>query len=342
MKLTMRWYGTDDPVTLPYIRQVPVVTGIVSALYDVPVGDVWPLEKLRALKAHVEQVGLSLDVIESIPVHDSIKLGTPDRDRYIDAYRQSLRHMGALGIGVLCYNFMPVFDWMRTDLAYRLSDGSTTLRYVQAELEQFDLNAESISLPGWAIAYSPHDLRALLAQYHALTADDLFANMVYFLNAVIPVAEEVGVKMAVHPDDPPWSIFGIPRIISTHADLVRLFEAVPSPHNGLTFCSGSFGARADNDLVTMAQTFADRIHFVHLRSVKRTAQHDFYEAPHNAGDGDLAALVKTLVNAGVDAPLRPDHGRMIWGETGRAGYGLYDRALGAMYLAGLIEGTRRA
>lgn len=338
MKMTMRWYGQDDPVTLPHIRQVPVVQGIVSALYDVPVGEMWPQEKLQTLKTSVEGAGLALDVIESIPLHDAIKLGLPDRDRYIEAYGESIRNMGAVGIPVLCYNFMPVFDWMRTDLAMPLADGSTTLSFSQSVLATFDLQGETVSLPGWGVVYSADELQQLLAQYHALTPDDLFKNLVYFLKAVVPIAREAGVRLAIHPDDPPWSIFGIPRIVSTAEDVARLLDAVPDEHNGLTFCSGSFGARADNDLIGMAERFHERINFVHLRNVQRTATRDFHEVAHNRGDVDMPKLVTVLVKAGVNAPVRPDHGRMIWGETGKAGYGLFDRALGAMYLAGIMDG----
>ena len=341
MRMTMRWYGTDDPVSLEYIRQVPVVQGIVTALYDVPVGQVWPQARLRGLQTLVEAEGLTLDVIESIAIHDAIKLGLPERDRYIDAYCQSIRHMAALGIGVLCYNFMPVFDWMRTNLAMPLDDGSTALSFHQADFDRFDLDSETIGLPGWSMVYTPAELRDLLEQYQALSADDLFANLVYFLEAVTPIAREVGVKLAIHPDDPPWSIFGIPRIVSTAADVARLLAAVPDAHNGITFCSGSFGARADNDLTDIIAQFSDRIHFVHLRSVKRTDERDFHEVAHNHGDVIMRDVVAALVANQVDAPVRPDHGRMIWGETGRAGYGLYDRALGAMYLAGLCDALQR-
>jgi mannonate dehydratase len=341
MKITMRWYGSDDPVKIEYIRQVPVVTGIVSALYDVPIGETWSLEKIKHLQAQIEAHGLSLDVIESIPVHDAIKLGLPERDRYIEAYGESIRNMGRAGVGVLCYNFMPVFDWMRTNLAMPMADDATTLSFIQAELNHFRLDTETVSLPGWATAYTPRQLVDLIGNYRAIGAEALFQNLVYFLNAVMPIAEEANVRLAIHPDDPPWSIFDIPRIISTPDDLSRLFEAVPHPSNGLTFCTGSFGARADNDLPAMIARFSDRIHFIHLRNVHRTGERDFYETAHPSGDVNMAEIIHTLLNCGVDAPLRPDHGRMIWGETGRAGYGLYDRALGAMYLAGLIEGSVR-
>ena len=341
MKITMRWYGSDDPVKLAYIKQVPVVSGIVSALYDVPIGETWSTEKIKSLQAQIEAYGLSLDVIESIPVHDAIKLGTPDRDKYIEAYGQSIRNMGAVGINVLCYNFMPVFDWMRTDLAMRLPDGATTLSFVQSDLNRFRLDTETVSLPGWGMTYAPRQLLDLIEQYQSLGAEALFQNLVYFLRAILPIAQEAGVRLAVHPDDPPWSIFDIPRIISTADDLAQLFEAVPHPNNGITFCSGSFGARADNNLVEMIQQFSDRIHFIHLRNVHRTGERDFYETAHPSGDINMADVIHTLLNYGVDAPLRPDHGRMIWGETGRAGYGLYDRALGAVYLAGLIEGCAK-
>lgn len=338
MRITMRWYGTDDPVALAHIQQVPVVQGVVSALYNVPTGHVWDLEAIQSLKQQVAASELTLDVIESIPIHDAIKLGTPERDQYIEWYCESIKHLGQAGVGILCYNFMPVFDWMRTDLDSPLPDGSTTLTFSQNALETIDLAGETVGLPGWGAVYTPAELQSLITQYQALGAKKLFENLIYFLEAVVPVAETANVRLAIHPDDPPWSIFGIPRIVSTADDLKRIFDAVPSIHNGLTFCSGSFSSRADNNLPRMIQQFAERIHFVHLRSVARTAQHDFYEAPHNTGDTDIPAVVKALVDVGFDGVVRPDHGRMIWGETGRAGYGLYDRALGAMYIAGLLDG----
>lgn len=342
MQMTMRWYGPSDPVRIDYIQQVPNMQGVVSALYDVPVGETWPLDKLLDLRRQVEAHGLTLSVIESIPVHEHIKLGLPDRDEWIVKYQNSVRNMAAAGVHVLCYNFMPVFDWTRTQLDHALPDGSTTLIFRQDDLEQIDLSLGTAGLPGWADAYTGEELQALREQYRDLSDEGLRDNLRYFLQAVVPVADEVGVKMAIHPDDPPWPILGLPRVVSTAADLRAILDAVPSPSNGLTFCTGSLGARGDNDLGAMAHEFAPRIHFLHARNVRRHAERDFDEVPHVSHYGNirLAEVVMTLEQLRPDIPFRPDHGRMIWGETGKAGYGLHDRALGATYLQGLIDATR--
>ncbi len=341
MKMTLRWYGADDPVTLENIRQIPVIEGIVSALYDIPVGAVWPLEKIVALKERIEGAGLSFDVIESIPVHEDIKLGRPERERRVENYMRSIANMGRAGIPVLCYNFMPVFDWTRTDLALKMTDGSVALSYNQAALRKIDLSRGTGELPGWAAAYTASELNRLLQAYQAVDAERLWDNLAWFLEKVVPVAEESGVKMAIHPDDPPWSIFGLPRIITGEAGINRLLDLVDSPANGITFCSGSLGPLSENDLPGMVRRLGGRgrIHFAHSRNIKRTGHRDFHETAHpgRAGDVDMAALIKAYKECGFDGPMRPDHGRMIWGEKGRPGYGLYDRALGAMYLYGLWE-----
>lgn len=344
MRMTMRWFGPSDGVSLAYIRQVPSVTGIVSALYEIPVGDVWPLDDLRRLQAQVEAAGLSLDVIESVPVHEAIKLGTSDRDRYIEHYCQTIRHMGQLGIHVLCYNLMPIFDWMRTDLTMPLPDSSTTMSYDHRALNNYDLSQGMPILPVWANRFSPDEFHAIYEQYRQLGEEGLFQNCAYFLRAVTPVAAEAGVFLALHPDDPPWPIFGLPRIVRDLSTIQRLLAAVDDKHNGLTFCTGSLGSSADNDLSEMVKAFAGRIHFVHMRNVKRTGDQDFYEVPHPTACGsvDMYAVMAGLVDIGFDGPFRSDHGRMIWGETGRPAYGLYDRALGAQYLQGLYEGASRA
>lgn len=345
MKMTFRWYGDSDPIPLSHIRQIPGVQGIVSAVYDVPVGEVWPVANIRALKDKIEAHGLTLEVIESVPVHEDIKLGKPTRDRLIENYGATLRNLAQCGIKVVCYNFMPVFDWTRTSLEMRLPDGSTTLSFEVETVDRIDVS-QGISLPGWDASYRPEELRALLAEYEAVDEEALWGNLEYFLKKVIPVAAEAGIRMAIHPDDPPRPIFGLPRIVKDRADLLRLLDIVDDPANGLTLCSGSLGASCKNDIPALVREFAGRkrIHFAHLRNVKVTEAGDFYETSHRSADGslDMAEIVKAYYEAGFDGYVRPDHGRMIWGETGKPGYGLYDRALGAVYLNGLWEGIAKA
>jgi mannonate dehydratase len=345
MQMTFRWFGADDAIPLEYIRQIPGVTGVVSALYDVPVGDVWPRDKIAALASRIDAAGLSLAVIESIPVHEDIKLGRPTRDRLVDQYAESVRHMGEVGIEVLCYNFMPIFDWTRTDLAMRQPDGSTALAYDHAALSRIDLSRGTGDLPGWATAYDAASLQALLAAYKEVNAERLWENLEYFLRRVVPVAESAGVRMAIHPDDPPWSIFGLPRIVTNGENLERLTRLVDLQANGVTFCTGSLGADPSNDLPRIAARLGarGRIHFAHCRNVKWTGAKKFNESPHPSwlGDVDMCGVLTSLHQAGFSGPIRPDHGRMIWGETGRPGYGLYDRALGATYLQGLWEGIEK-
>ena len=343
--MTFRWFGPADPVPLAHIRQIPGVRGVVSALYDIPVGDVWPRDGLEQLAECVDHAGLTLSVIESIPVHDDIKLGRSMRDRLIASYCASIEHMGACGVSVLCYNFMPVFDWTRTNLALLLDDGSTALAYDHAELSRIDLSRGTGDLPGWATAYSASELQALLAAYRTVSTEQLWEHLAYFLERVVPVAESVGVRMAIHPDDPPWSIFGLPRIITSGSAFERLIDLVDSPANGVTLCTGSLGADPANDLLAIARTIGGRgrIHFAHCRNVRHTGDRRFHEAPHPSalGSVDMFAVLRALRDVGFSGPMRPDHGRMIWGEQGRPGYGLHDRALGAMYLYGLWEGLGR-
>ena len=342
MFLTFRWFGADDPVSLQNIQQIPGVKGIVSALYDVPAGDPWPRDRVVRLAETVHDAGLELSVIESIPVHEDIKLGRPTRDRLIDNYAESIRQISAAGVGVLCYNFMPVFDWMRTDLAMRLPDGSVTLAFDDAALARIDLSNGTGDLPGWAHAYTRDEMAALLAAYRGVTNEQMWEHLAYFLERVVPVAEEFDVAMALHPDDPPWPIFGLPRIITDCAALERVVSLVDRPANGLTFCTGSLGSRPDNDVVAMARRFAARrrINFAHCRNVRLTGERRFHEVPHPSayGDVDMRGVLAALRDGGFTGPMRSDHGRMIWGEHGRPGYGLHDRALGATYLSGLWEG----
>ena len=339
MKMTFRWYGDDDPVTLEKIRQIPGMKGIVSAIYDIPVGEVWPEEKIKELKDKVETAGLELSVIESVPVHEDIKMGTGDRDRYIENYCQTLRNLSKFGVDCVCYNFMPVFDWTRSDLAHELPDGSNALVYYKEQVAHMDPVKGDLSLPGWDASYTKDSLAKLLESYSKITEEDMWNNLKYFLDRVIKVAEEVQVKMAIHPDDPPWGIFGLPRIITNKQNLERFLKLYDSKYNGLTLCVGSLGVTESNDVVDMIYSFADRIHFAHVRNIKITEEGSFEESAHLSACGslDIVKIMKAYHDSGFTGYVRPDHGRMIWGETGRPGYGLYDRALGATYINGIWE-----
>lgn len=347
MKMTFRWFGEHDPVSLQYIRQIPGVTGIVSSIYDVPVGEAWPLERILALKEEVERAGLSLEVIESVPVHEDIKLGKPGRDRYIENYRATLENLSRAGIHTICYNFMPAFDWFRTRLDYPLPDGSTALVYEDgvvagADPLQADFDFADFKLAGWDSSYEPGELQALVGEYRELGEDGLWESLAYFLRGVMDVAHEEEIKLAMHPDDPPWSIFGLPRIIKDKPSLSRVLDLADSPSNGLTFCTGSLGANSENDLPGMVRRFGERIHFAHCRNIKRVYERSFEESAHlsSAGSLDMVEILRAYAEIGYSGPMRPDHGRMIWGEEGRPGYGLYDRALGATYLNGIWEALR--
>lgn len=341
MKMTFRWYGDDDKVTLDHIRQIPGMTGVVSAIYAVPVGEVWPIEKILALKAKVEAKGLELEVIESVPVHEDIKLGLPSREQYIENYKQNITNLAKAGIKVICYNFMPVFDWTRSSLGKQLPDGSSALVYEKDIVAKMDPVAGSLALPGWDTSFSEGGLGKIVEQYKGLTEENLWDNLSYFLQQIIPVAEQTNIKMAIHPDDPPWPIFGLPRIITNRDALDRLIHIIDSPSNGLTLCSGSLGVAKTNDIVALVKEFAGlgKIHFAHVRNIKITEDGSFEECSHLSRDGslDIVAILKAYYDAGFEGYLRPDHGRMIWGETGRPGYGLYDRALGATYINGIWE-----
>lgn len=347
MKMSFRWYGEDDPVSLRDIRQIPGMQAVVTAVYDVPAGEVWPEESIAKLKKETEENGLLFEVIESIPVHEDIKLGKPTRERYIANYCENIRRVAAAGIRCICYNFMPVFDWTRTQLDHVLPDGSTTLVYYQEQVDAVNpLRGDSdLTLPGWDASYTREELQKVVAEYQALTKEDLWDNLAYFLRKIIPVAAECNVNMAIHADDPCWSIFGLPRIITGEKSVDRLLDIVPDPHNGLTLCTGSYGCSAKNDVIHMAAKYAamGRIHFVHLRNVQ-LLDNGFEERAHlsSCGSLDMYAITKALYENGFDGYIRPDHGRMIWGETGRAGYGLFDRALGAAYLNGLWEAVSKS
>jgi mannonate dehydratase len=340
MKMSFRWFGKSDPVSLEYIRQIPGMTHIVSAIYDEPVGEVWPMDKILALKSTIEAAGLQFTLVESVPVHEDIKLGKPTRERLIANYQQNIRNLAAAGIEVICYNFMPVFDWTRTTLSKKLDDGSTSLAFSTKEVEEIDIS-NGISLPGWDSSYRPEELQALLAEYREIDEEKLWDHLAYFLRAIIPVAQECGVRMAIHPDDPPRPIFGLPRIVKNRDDLARILQIVDTPANGLTLCSGSLGAGPQNNVEALVREFGGRgrIHFAHIRNIKVTPEGDFEETAHlsSCGSLDIAAIVKAYHDVGFEGYFRPDHGRMIWGETGKPGYGLYDRALGAVYINGMWE-----
>ena len=342
MKMTFRWYGPNDSIPLSYIRQIPGMTGVVTAVYDVAPGHEWSNESIAAMRKMCADNGLEMEVIESVPVHEDIKLGRGKRDEYIEAYKTNIRRLAANGVKCICYNFMPVFDWVRTVLGHVNADGSVSLAYREEDILKLD--PANLSLPGWDESYTKNELRSLLDAYSTVTHEQLFENYVYFLNKLVPVLEECDVNMAVHPDDPPWDLFGLPRIVSTEADLDRLFAAVPSKRNGLTFCTGSLGAGRP-DLVRLAAKYAKegRIYFAHLRNIKYSGERDFAETGHLSAGGslDMYGIVKALADNGFDGYVRPDHGRNVWGESGKPGYGLYDRAMGAAYLNGLFEAAEK-
>lgn len=346
MKLSFRWYGKEDKVTLKNIGQIPGMHSIVTAVYDVPVGEVWSRESIAELKNAIQQAGMHFEVVESIPVHEDIKLGKPTRDRYIDNYCENIRRVAEAGVKCICYNFMPVFDWTRTQLDHVLPDGSTTLVYYQEQVDRVNpLESDSdLTLPGWDASYSRAELKDIVAQYQDMTEEKLWENLKYFLERIIPVSVECGVNMAIHEDDPCWSIFGLPRIITDEKNLDRFLQLVDVPNNGITLCTGSLGCSCHNDVEKLAAKYAamGRIHFVHMRNVA-VLPNGFEERAHlsSCGTLDMYAIMKALFDNGFDGYIRPDHGRMIWGETGRPGYGLYDRALGATYLNGLWEAIEK-
>ena len=340
-KMTFRWYGNDDKITLDKIRQIPCMTGIVSAIYDTPVGEVWSNESILAMKKQIEDAGLAFEVVESVPVHEDIKLGNANAKRLIENYKENVRRLGRAGVKCICYNFMPVFDWLRTALKTKANDGTNSHSYNHAQLLKCD--PKNLHLPGWDESYSTQQLNCLLEVYKGISHEKLFENLVYFLNGIMPACDDTGINMAIHPDDPPWDMFGLPRIITGADSYYKMIEAVPDKHNGFTFCTGSLGAGRFNDLPAIAKKYADRIYFAHIRQLKYGGEKDFTEAGHltSAGDLDIYAIVKALVKAGFDGYVRPDHGRNIWGEDGKPGYGLYDRALGAAYLNGLFEAIEK-
>ncbi|WP_331346467.1 mannonate dehydratase [Cellvibrio sp. UBA7661] len=386
MKETWRWFGPKDTVSLQSIAQAGA-TGIVTSLHHIPTGATWPMADILERKKLIEDHGLEWAVIESIPLHNDIKTRTGNFQQYIDNYKESLRNVGAAGVRDVCYNFMPVVDWTRTNLNYTLPNNARALRFEMSDFAAYD--AYILQRPGAEESYHPDVLAKAKARLDAMTAEektllekniiaglpggegsydregiraaiDLFikmgdegmrANLFAFLNEVIPVAEEAGVRMAIHPDDPPFSLFGLPRVVSTADDARALLNAVPSPSNGLTLCAGSYGARCDNDLVAMAREFGDRIYFVHLRNIKREEDGSFFESDHLDGDNDMVGLIEALLDeedrrkkAGIELPpiaMRPDHGHLMGDEIGKTGinpgYSYAGRMKGLAELRGVIH-----
>ncbi len=344
MEMVFRWYGEDDPVKLSDIRQIPGVTGIVSAVYSVPPGECWPVSEIKRLRDMIEAHGLKFEVVESVPVHEDIKLRRGDYRRYIDNYRENIRRLGTAGIRCICYNFMPVFDWTRSRLNSELSDGSSALVYYKEDIDK--MNPEEMSLPGWDASYKPEEIKELIAAYKELGEEGLWDNLSYFINEIMPVAIEYDVNMGIHPDDPPWSIFGIPRIITGEAAIDRFLGLYNDPHHGLSLCSGSLGCTVKNDIPALIRKYAamGRIHFAHVRNVKILEDGSFEESAHmsSCGSLDIYEILKAYHDNNFKGYIRPDHGRMIWGETGKPGYGLFDRALGASYMNGIWEALEKS
>ena len=352
MEMTLRWYGSKfDTVTLKDIRQIPGVTGVITTRYEAAPGEVWTREQIQAMQDEVAAAGLHISGIESVNVSDAIKAALPERDQHIENYITTLENLGKQDIHLVCYNFMPVFDWTRTELARVRPDKSTTTAYNQKAIdsttpyELFDMmtpDDENVILPGWE-PERMETIREVMKLYQNVGEEELFANLKYFLEAIMPVCDKYDIKMAIHPDDPAWSVFGLPRIINSQENLLRLIHMVDNIHNGVAFCTGAYGSSPANNVPETIRKLAGRIHFAHVRNLKFNSPDDFEEAAHLSSDGsfDMYEIMKALYESGFDGPMRPDHGRMIWGEKAMAGYGLYDRALGAMYLLGLWEAIEK-
>lgn len=355
MIMTFRWYGQeDDSISLKYIRQIPGMDGVVWALFDVPVGEAWPEDKIAAVIEQIKAYDLDYSTVESVNVHEDIKLGRPTRDKYIENYIKTLERLGRAGVRVVCYNFMPVFDWTRTDLAKRLFDGSTAMEFdyrqiadksPQQMVEDIRKGSKGTKMAGWE-PERLKSLEALFEAYEGVDEEQMFSHLGYFLQAIMPTCEKYGIRMAIHPDDPPCSVFGLPRIVKSEQDLERIVKLVDSPCNSLTICSGSLGANLRNDIPSIIRRFGarDRIAFAHIRNIQVCEPWVFHETAHKSryGSLDMYDMMKALHEVNFIGPIRPDHGRMIWDEQGRPGYGLYDRALGANYLCGLWDAISRA
>lgn len=353
MKMTFRWFGEgNDPVPLGYIRQIPCLDGVVTSLLDIPAGQVWPLEDITKMHAQIVDVGLNVEVIESVNVHEDIKLGAPGRDEKIEAYIETMKNLAQIGIKVICYNFMPVLDWARSHLYHTLPDGSQTMLFSKEFIEnttpeklaqRYAEQSGGNPQPGWEperLAY----INETIEKYTHITQEQYWENTRYFIDKIIPWAERLDIKMAIHPDDPPFPIFGLPRLINSRENIQRFLDLNESPYHGLTLCTGSLGADPENDVPAIIREFAPRIHFAHIRNLRHLSNGDFYESAHPTpcGSLDMYAIMKAFHDAGYTGYVRPDHGRLIWGKKGRAGYGLYDRALGVAYLTGLWEAMERA
>lgn len=347
MNMTFRWYGIgNDTVTLDQIKQIPNVKGIVWALHNKPVGEVWEVNEIREEVNTIQSYGFHAEVVESVNIHESIKIGNQERDRYIENYKQTIRNLSTFGVKVICYNFMPIFDWTRTEMFHSLADGSTALFYEKAKVDGLDpielvrtvAEASDLILPGWEPEKMAR-IGELFEAYQSVDEEQLWENLSYFLHEILPVAEECGIRMGIHPDDPPWSIFGLPRIMTGEESIKRLISISDSKSNGLTYCTGSLGANPENDMVNLASKYAKYSPFAHIRNVKIFENGDFVETSHLTADGsiDITNVVKELAAIQYEGYVRPDHGRHLWGEKCRPGYGLYDRALGIMYLNGLWD-----
>jgi mannonate dehydratase len=383
LEYTWRWYGPDDPVSLEDIRQTEA-TGIVTALHHIPVGETWSVDEIQKRKKEIEAAGLRWSVIESVPVHEDIKKRNGQYLTYIENYKQTIRNLSLCEVKTLCYNFMPILDWTRTNLNFPVGNGSYALRfdstafaafdlfilrrkgaeedYKDSEIQKAELYFNSMNrksrdqltdtiiagLPGGHEGYSIDEFKKMLRQYQNITAKDLENNLQHFLEEVIPIAEEHNVNMCIHPDDPPYPILGLPRVVSTQADIKRLLNDVDSPNNGITFCTGSYGVRSDNDLPKMAAKFADRIHFLHLRSVQREKDGSFYEANHLEGNSEIAGVMKAILESpklkeNHIIPMRPDHGHKMLDDinkTTNPGYSCIGRLKGLSELRGLEQGLR--
>ena len=350
--MTLRWFGEGfDSVTLEQIRQIPGVKGVITTLYDTKPGEAWSLEAIKKMKKTVEEAGLKVSGIESVNIHDAIKVGTPEREQYIDNYITTLERLGQEGIKLVCYNFMPVFDWTRSDLAKRRPDGSTVLSYDQTLIDAIDPEkmfdsiddkSNGFVLPGWEPERMAK-IKELFDMYKDVDEEKLFANLKYFLERIMPTCEKYNIKMAIHPDDPAWSVFGLSRIMTSKENLLRLVNMVDSPCNGVTLCTGSLGSNPKNDIPDIIRALKGKIHFAHVRNIVYNGEGKFDEAAHLSSDGslDMFEIMKAFYDIGFDGVMRPDHGRAIWGEVSMPGYGLYDRALGAAYLNGLWEAINK-